>query len=568
MLVTFVAWIFITWFCFTAGKFFFLFSSKLLRLRKIESDFFQAIVGGLMVTLFVLQLSHLFSPINIWIFLILTALTFIFAISKQLQPLSELKNALPIHIRPKIVTVAVIIASLALLLSTAKQPLHYDTDLYHAPTIRWLENYPIVPGLANLHYRFGYNSNWHLLSAFFGFNFFDFQTLHVLNGWLVWIFGLFAFSLIIKESNTKADQKSWSAFGLIVFILVCPHFTEHLSSPTTDFPIIALTWLLTIWFVNEKKDSQSELPAHNLLLFFVPLVLITIKLSALPLLVFSLIGTRRIWTKYGHRAFIFMLIGAVIVSVYLLRNIIISGYPLYPLEKIAPIKTDWLVPNEIVKSDREWIWSWAFVPSQSLELVKENSWPTNFILWQTKTLSKFDLGFFYLGTASLLSLAFSQLRKMKKKTNVNENILIATLAFAWVFWLASAPDPRFAYGFLAISIALFMAKFDRLQLKKIWLIKFLVIFTIVVTHFQIKWHESNFGKISEFLVIPGKFKTIENQTITKNGLRFFISKPNTDLTGYYDFPSAPYWEENLVLRGEKLENGFKKMPQTPDAVSF
>ena len=43
---------------------------------------------------------------------------------------------------------------------TSRGYIHYDTDLYHAQSIRWLEEYGIVPGLANLHERFAYNSSF------------------------------------------------------------------------------------------------------------------------------------------------------------------------------------------------------------------------------------------------------------------------------------------------------------------------------------------------------------------------------------------------------------------------
>jgi len=35
----------------------------------------------------------------------------------------------------------------------------YDTGLYHLQAIKWIEEYAVVPGLANLHGRFGFNPN-------------------------------------------------------------------------------------------------------------------------------------------------------------------------------------------------------------------------------------------------------------------------------------------------------------------------------------------------------------------------------------------------------------------------
>ena len=45
--------------------------------------------------------------------------------------------------------------------------IHYDTSLYHAQSIRWIEEYGIVPGLGNLHSRLAYNSASFCLSALY-----------------------------------------------------------------------------------------------------------------------------------------------------------------------------------------------------------------------------------------------------------------------------------------------------------------------------------------------------------------------------------------------------------------
>ena len=50
---------------------------------------------------------------------------------------------------------------------------HYDTGLYYLQNIQWIEHYPVVKGLANLHGRFGFNSHFFLDSAFFKLGFFS-----------------------------------------------------------------------------------------------------------------------------------------------------------------------------------------------------------------------------------------------------------------------------------------------------------------------------------------------------------------------------------------------------------
>ena len=54
---------------------------------------------------------------------------------------------------------------------TSRGYIHYDSDLYHAQSIRWMEEYGIVPGLGNLHERFAYNSSFFALSALYSLKF-------------------------------------------------------------------------------------------------------------------------------------------------------------------------------------------------------------------------------------------------------------------------------------------------------------------------------------------------------------------------------------------------------------
>ncbi|MBP3277537.1 MAG: hypothetical protein J6M44_01135, partial [Butyrivibrio sp.] len=60
--------------------------------------------------------------------------------------------------------------------------MHYDSDLYHAQAIRWIEEYGIVKGLGNLHVRLAYNSSAFALSALFSMSFLGGQSYHVMSG--------------------------------------------------------------------------------------------------------------------------------------------------------------------------------------------------------------------------------------------------------------------------------------------------------------------------------------------------------------------------------------------------
>ena len=65
---------------------------------------------------------------------------------------------------------------------TSRGYIHYDTSLYHAQSIRWIEEYGVVKGLACLQLRFGYNSSAFSLTALYSFKDLLGQSLHTTAG--------------------------------------------------------------------------------------------------------------------------------------------------------------------------------------------------------------------------------------------------------------------------------------------------------------------------------------------------------------------------------------------------
>ena len=47
---------------------------------------------------------------------------------------------------------------------------NYDSGLYHVQTIKWIQNFPVIPGLGNFHGRFAFNSMYFPISAAFSLN--------------------------------------------------------------------------------------------------------------------------------------------------------------------------------------------------------------------------------------------------------------------------------------------------------------------------------------------------------------------------------------------------------------
>src|SRR6478736_1562306 len=64
-------------------------------------------------------------------------------------------------------------------------PRNYDSGLYHFATIRWIGEFPAVPGLANLHDRLAFNQSYFLFVALLNAHPFSNEGYHAANS-LLW----------------------------------------------------------------------------------------------------------------------------------------------------------------------------------------------------------------------------------------------------------------------------------------------------------------------------------------------------------------------------------------------
>src|SRR5580693_4734875 len=62
---------------------------------------------------------------------------------------------------------------------------HYDTGLYGAQELSWIQTYPAIPGLANLHGRFGFNSSVFLCIAALGQGVWKELGFHLFTGFML-----------------------------------------------------------------------------------------------------------------------------------------------------------------------------------------------------------------------------------------------------------------------------------------------------------------------------------------------------------------------------------------------
>ena len=144
-------------------------------------DFVNILILGIISLTTTVSLISIISPItfyiHILIIILLTAYVYFdnkYVINTVIFFVSEIKNNIYIFILGLLCIFPAIIM--------ASGPVGYfDTGLYHAQAVKWINEYGTVPGLGNLHHRLAFNSSWFYFSAFFDMLAFDGKTSHLVN---------------------------------------------------------------------------------------------------------------------------------------------------------------------------------------------------------------------------------------------------------------------------------------------------------------------------------------------------------------------------------------------------
>lgn len=232
----------------------------------------------------------------------------------------------------------------------------YDTGLYHLQAVQWATHYPAVPGLANLHYRFGYNNSVHLFAAYTD-AFWEGVSAHIANGFLLLVALCQWFSEIFFARTPRRRLRQAFCLFTLPFLLV-KLWTMETSSLSTDLALTVVSFALVLEVVSLQPTSRQRLLAL-LPITALAAVVVTTKLAGLAvcgvamlLIAFEL----RTAVAWRTRLLVFACPAVVVVG-WLIRGVIASGWLLYPVFGRLPLS--WSVPRSVAESDFGNIKSWA-----------------------------------------------------------------------------------------------------------------------------------------------------------------------------------------------------------------
>ncbi|MBQ7782173.1 MAG: hypothetical protein IJ405_09145 [Lachnospiraceae bacterium] len=538
-------YVFITVFC--LGQGFSCFAEKKLHYRLKSMD--SVLVAGLIMATVYAQVFSLFGKVGLAANLLLLVVCFLIITvyrSKIAEDVARWNRENTV-LRKVLVVVLVFVWAYF----TSRGYLVYDSDLYHGQSIRWIEEYGVVKGLANLHVRFAYNSASFALSALYSMKFLLGQSLHTMGGF--WALVLSIGVLDIGKS-WKRKKMLLSDFAKVAAIYYLTVICDEIVSPSSDYVVMIVVFFIVIkWLEQLENAEKSGSVVPYALLCVCGVYAVTLKLTAGLILILlfkpamTLLKEKR-WKEIG----MYLLMGLGIAIPWLTRTVIISGWLLYPFPALDLFSVDWKVSAEIARVDGAEIKTWGRALYDASKVnVPITQWFSNWfatLLTMEKLLILAD----FLSIGILLPVAVWTFIK-RKKENADYLLVMAALLCSYLFWQTSAPLIRYGYAYVLLVAALAAGwLLQKMRLQRVVYFGLIVYGAYKVCMLALTVCNT---ASAPYYLWQQDYGTYELQTYELNGEVFYYPVSG-DRTGYEYFPTAPV-KPNIEFRGDGIADGFR-----------
>ena len=559
MLITLLAWIYITFLGWMWGVLFLQFIKKIIKSELQFPHFSIICITGLSAITVLAGFLSLLIPLGKWwvqFLFILPCLTLFFKKNPPAFFAALKKEFQDLHLFSFILLSA---SFILLLVMSTWTIVHPDTLGYHAQTIQWIEKYKAVPGLVHLHVRFGYQGLWFVDTALFGFSFTGNQGITFLNSTVLFWFFIFIVGRI-NQNFFKDGKKLYGLLWIALFFISIWSYTQvrlTATSASPDFIATLFIWAI-IYLLLEK--NLNHLPVTDwLLVAFLSLVAVTIKLSVAPILLIATVPALLGLVKRKIKLFFTILIISVItLSPFIVRNIITSGYIVFPSTLIDAAKVDWRYSPQLTANEKDYITAYAKRPgvttTDEINAVNNMSiaeWLPAW--WQNRSTADkvivMVLVLTFIGT--LLAI------KKVARSGFIPIVVLLTLFSGIIFCLINAPDPRFGVGsilgFIAVSVYLIFKEKEIFVGKNILIAVLLMSSASMVAYTGYRF--INFFN-KEQLLSPLGIEKPEYKIVDCDGIKINSPLENKEF-GITPIPCTDLDCEKFSPRGSEIKDGFK-----------
>ena len=448
---------------------------------------------------------------------------------------------------------------MVVLVHAVPPPSFIDTTLYHAQTIQWMHQFAVVPGLGNLHSRLAFNSHADLLTAFFSpasqpASWPAFQQTVNSFGFLL----LTLYHVRRAGQHLRAGGQPWLAgyyLGSLLLLLLSTRF--WISSPMPDMSVAVLGLLLLGVLLETPRLALAGLAWLVLLVA----TAVTLKASAVALILWPVAWALRANVRdWGRRIGLLVGIGLVVALPWLGRNVVLSGYAVYPLAaSVGTVVADWAIPTPRPAADMAEIRLFAKRPANDWSRAAGQTMPQWLPFWWQQ-YEPADQRLLLLLLASPVLVAGSLF--WQRRTNwwrLAEYQLYGLLLLNCAWWFGVAPALRFGYTYV-IGVAVL----GFVLIGRAWPVRWLRVSGWLLASLslafglkEIRSEMNKPGVITTHAVWPADYRTERTAVVKRLGpYRVYVGEHDGHC-GNSQLPCTDYFYAGLQLRGATLQQGFR-----------
>ena len=443
---------------------------------------------------------------------------------------------------------------------TSRGIIHYDTGLYHAQSIRWIEEYGVVKGLGNLHCRLAYNSASFALSALYSMAFLGGQSYHVAAGFLALLLAMVCLKLADIFKRKRLKPSDFARVMCLYYLLI---IFDEMVSPASDYFMVLTAFYLVIRWMDLLEEKVDAIFPYAMLCVL-GVYLMTVKLSAalIVLLVIKpawMLMKKKNWKEIG----IYLLLGILIAAPFLIRNVLLSGWLVYPFTSIDLFSVDYKIPEGIAAYDAKEIQVWGRGYSDVTRFdIPIREWLPDWF----RGLGGMDKLFVMVALISVVIFGLRLIWNLIRKAELYDKLILeAVLVLCFLFWLLSSPLIRYGcvYVYLVSAVVFgdvcteffqgekFIPKKNGKKIEKI---------CIALIGVFLLYKAAAFGKelvnsyVNDYWICQKDYENYETESYEIEGVTFYCPVSG-DQVGYESFPSSPT-KAQIALRGEGMEDGF------------
>lgn len=238
-----------------------------------------------------------------------------------------------------------------------------DAGVYHVTAIMWNAEFPLIPGLGNLHGRLAFNSSIEVLGATLKLPALSWGGAFFANLFVGWFVMIALFQRVCRSVRPGEAISLSMAYGLIVLGSLSAHsfyFKGAVGSLASDFaPAMLAVYGVHLLLEGLERDRVSTLAWAVVL----SCLAVTVKLSAAALLGGSLV-VAVCWLSRGRQrdlgaAIAGGMLAAVLLLSWIGRGLALSGCALYPESWSCLSGLPWAVPRNLALNEARFVLDYA-----------------------------------------------------------------------------------------------------------------------------------------------------------------------------------------------------------------